>query len=71
MALSCDKYGVTMKTSELITKLQVAVDEYGDLEIGIHNQEFSSFDDITKAGKCTAEMSSESWFESDSELLGD
>ena len=36
-----------MKGSELIKEIQHIIDEHGDLDVGINNPEFNSFDRIS------------------------
>ena len=37
-----------MKGSELIKEVQSLIDEFGDCDIGINNQEFDSFDRVSQ-----------------------
>lgn len=35
-----------MKASELMRQIQALIDEFGDLDIGIHDSEFNAFDAV-------------------------
>lgn len=60
-----------MKISELTAKLQKLKDEYGDVEVGVINDEFYCFDPIVEMGIKERNRRESLFLNNDDEELGD
>ena len=60
-----------MKATEIIAQLQDAIEKYGDLEVGVFNDEICQYAELPRVtGKKKAEHGG-AWFDSDDKSLGD
>ena len=60
-----------MKATDMVKQLQNAIEQYGDLEVGVFNDEICQYSEMPKiTGKRKAEHDG-AWFETDDESLGD
>ena len=60
-----------MRATELITQIQDAVEKYGDLEVGVFNDELCQYEELLKVTGKVSVSHEGVGFKTDGELLDD
>lgn len=60
-----------MKATVLISQLQDAIEKYGDLEVGVFNDEIAQYSETPKVTGKRRAAKDGAWFDTDDDTLGD